>query len=265
MAVLINNYLSTLAYSYYISHTSDENTKIQTSVNNIKIKLNNTFTSKILSISTFGSYERDTILPRKYDSKTDVDILVKFDHATLDKSANTYREWLLKFANDNYTRSTSYKDFPTVVVELSHIAFDLVPAREEVGFFSNQLFIPDSSVQWQPTNPSEFNKMVSDANGKFNNIVKPIIRLMKAWNAMASYPFSTYDLERQVAGMNFSGDNYQTGFFWAIDHLSDSHLSIGSQAKVATLRNNKAWVVKYLNEDNLVKATEALHRIIPFA
>jgi predicted nucleotidyltransferase len=262
MAASINNYLYTLAYSYYIKHDSDENRGIQTSVSNIRTKLNNTFGSKILSISTFGSYERDTILPRRYDSKTDVDILIKFDHATLDKAVSTYRQWLLDFANDNYSRSTNYKDFPTVVIELGHIAFDLVPAKEE-GYFK-QLYIPDSTYGWLTTNPTEFNKLVSDANGRYGNIVKPIIRLMKAWNAKVGYPFSTYNLERQIARMNFINDNYQTGFFWAVRYLNDDGLSMTDKLKVTALKNNRDIVERYLAEDNIIKAQEVLHRILPF-
>lgn len=263
MAVSINNYLMTLSYSYYISHTSDENTKIRTSVDNISSKLKYNFGSKILSISTFGSYERDTILPRKYDSKTDVDILIVFDHTNLGMAVSTYREWLLKFANDNYVRSITYKNFPTVVVELSHIAFDLVPAKREG--YPSQLYIPDSVYGWQTTNPVEFNKLVSDANGSYNNIVKPIIRLLKAWNAKAGYPFTTYNLEMQIAKMNFVGDDYQKGFFWAITYLDDSALSVEGKAKLSTLRSNKDWVIMYLNADNLEKAKETLHRMIPMA
>ena len=263
MPASINSYLSSLASAYYISHASPENDQILTSVGNIKTKLLNTFGSKLLSVTTFGSYERDTILPRKYDRKTDVDILVKFNHAALDKSVSTYREWLLDFANVNYARSSTYKNFPTIVVELAHIAFDLVPAKEEG--YNNQLSIPHAVYGWQPTNPTEFNQLVSSANGRYTYIVKPIIRLLKAWNALADYPFTTYDLERQIATMSFQGDDIQNGFFYAIDRLNDNELTLASKSKLSTLRNNKYWVVQYLNRDDMPKAKESLHRILPFA
>ena len=267
MAASIDTYLYDLSYKYYISHSSTEGQKIETSVNGtngIKSKLSNHFGSNLLSVSTFGSYERDTILPRTYDNLSDVDILVKFNHDALNHSAETYRTWLLKFADANYTRSPSYKSFPTVVVELQHIAFDLVPAID-MGSWVKVLHIPNSNNQWQPTNPIEFNKTVTDANVKYGYIVKPIIRLMKAWNAMASYPYSTYGLEKQVASFNFSGDNYQKGFFYATSVLSTTGLSASASGKVETLRNNVSWVKHYLDKDDADKAKEWLHRILPYA
>jgi predicted nucleotidyltransferase len=263
MAESINSYLSTLSYTYYISHDSEEDKKIKTSISILQGKLRTCFGAKMLSASVFGSYERDTILPRKYDTYTDVDMMVKFDHATLNRNEATYRQWLLDFGTDNYLRSASYKDFPTVVVQLSHISFDLVPAKEE-GYFKT-LYIPDANNIWQVTDPRGFNQTVADANGRYKYIVKPIIRLMKAWNAKAGYPFSTYALEQQIAGMNFTGDDFQSGFFWAIDHISDFNLSATGKGKVTSLRNNKAWVKRYLDENNLTKAKEWLHYILPQA
>lgn len=113
------------------------------------------------------------------------------------------------------------------------------------------------------TDSSGFNTVLTAANSKYNNLVKPIIRLMKAWNAKAGYPYQSFKLEQEIAGMCFTGDNYETGFFYAIKQLPTWYLTQTDVNKVAVLRNNVVWIKKYLEEDNTVKAKEWLHKILP--
>ena len=73
----VNSYLETLASSLVLNST--EKNHITTSISTIKTRLNNYF-SEIKDAIIFGSYSRDTILPRKADEKSDVDIMVIFDN-----------------------------------------------------------------------------------------------------------------------------------------------------------------------------------------
>ncbi|MGH1335156.1 MAG: SMODS domain-containing nucleotidyltransferase [Aureispira sp.] len=264
MALSIDSYLRSRSYDFYISSTSKEKQKIDTSVNSVILALHNYFRNKIKYIHTFGSYTRGTIIPRIYDSNSDVDLMIVFDHEICGVLPETYRKWLKDFANLKYSRSNVVKDFPTVVIDMLHLKLDLVPTIIETHWWNGtQIKIPDYQNSWQETAPNEFNNRLTDVNTQYSYIVKPIIRLLKAWNSSNGYPYSSYFLEQMIVNMNFSGDNYQKGFFWAIDHLPTSHLSISSQNKVNTLRNNKDWVIEYLNREDMTKAKQWLHKIIP--
>ncbi len=112
------------------------------------------------------------------------------------------------------------------------------------------------------TYPNEFNTKLTNSNNKYNSIVKPIIRLLKCWNADKNYPFASYELEQLIANMNFSNDNYQTGFLYAINHLSTYNLSEQGKKKVETLKSNKKWIEEYLGRDNQEKAIEVVCSIL---
>jgi len=71
----INSYLQQLASDLVLSES--EKSSITTSINTIKSRLESYF-SDVTEKKTFGSYVRSTILPRKADSQSDVDLMVVF-------------------------------------------------------------------------------------------------------------------------------------------------------------------------------------------
>jgi predicted nucleotidyltransferase len=228
----------------------------------LKTNLNGFFGSSLSEIIVFGSYKRDTILPRKFDEYSDVDILVVFSHAEKEATPETYRTRLKKFAEGKYPTSKVLKDHPSIVLEMNKIKFDLVPSRKSNDWFLNTYQIPDKKGYWMDTDPVGFNSTVTEANTRYNSIVKPLIRLFKRWNSHNNYPFATYDLENRIAEMNFSGDNFQSGFLYAIDKLSSYNLSVLGSQKVDTLKSNGKWIKEYLDRDNQLKAIEVTCRIL---
>ncbi|MCF2490762.1 SMODS domain-containing nucleotidyltransferase [Dyadobacter sp. CY347] len=257
----INSRLQIIASDLFIKYNSDERDYIEDKISNLKANLKDWFGSSISEILVFGSYKRDTILPRKFDEHSDVDILVVFSGAEQERTPETYRTRLKKFAEGKYPTSKVLKDHPSIVLEMNKIKFDLVPSRKS-GYYSTTYEIPDKSGYWMSTDPIGFNASVTEANTRYLSIVKPIIRLFKRWNANNDYPFTTYDLEKDIAAMNFHGDNYQTGFLYVISQLSSYGLSIAGGQKVETLKANGNWVIEYLNRDNQEKAIEVTCRIL---
>jgi len=259
--------MSSLASSYYISHNSTEATKIDTSVNSILKNLNTELGYRIKRQFVFGSYDRDTILPRRYDSHSDVDIMIVFNHTDYERTPETYRTWLKNFADKYYAEkygSKVVKSFPTVTVELQSIKFDLVPAKEEVTYWSSKIYIPDGGSSWQITNPHDVKENLSAQNKRHNFIVKPIIRLFKAWNAKNDYPFESFDLETKITNVNYLGETIQSGFFYAADHLSTNYLySISKNNAINNLKKYCGYVKMYLNNDDLITAKYWLHQILP--
>lgn len=267
MADSINTKLGQLAQVFYISHGTPEQKKIDASVDAIKRKLRNYFGPDITEIIEFGSYKRDTILPRKYDDNSDVDLMVVFNHASLNVQPGTYRNYLINFADDQYSRSEYYKSTPTVVLELSHIKYDLVPTYVQTSQFLNAktIYIPKSEADWMVTDPYGFNKVLDAANSRHNWNIKRVIRLLKAWNAKVGYPISSFDLEKEVAGMSFffcrTLEDY---FFYAIDRLS-SHRSgnVTASQKIQSLKENAKRVKTALQLENTISAYLWLAHILP--
>ncbi|NOZ36035.1 MAG: nucleotidyltransferase [Chlorobi bacterium] len=261
----LNYYLTKISKDLFIKNQSFEREKIKKSVNAIIEKLEIHFDDKIEDVIKFGSYTRGTILPRKYDENSDVDVMVMFNTSKHpEKTAETYRNNLMKFAEKYYPRSISYKDLPSVIIELRNIKFDLVPAVIIRRWFTDNIYIPDSKNTWQRTDPDGFNEILINANKKFSSIVKPIIRLLKYWNSQNAYPYDSYFFEQEIANMNFKGDSVETGFYYAIEHLGFSRNDSNEfRAKLNRLKSNKNKVIKLLEKGDKGKAKSQLHKIIP--
>ena len=269
MAVSIDNYLRNLSNSYYLKNDSDEVTKINKSVDAMLANLNRELGEVIKRKFVFGSYDRDTILPRTIDAKSDIDLMVVFNHTEYERNPGTYRKWLKDFADKYYANrygSEVIKSSPTVTVRLNNINYDLVPAKEVTYalILPNELYIPKNDTEWRETDPNDVKKKLTEANQKYNSIVRPIIRLMKAWNCVNGYPYDSYLLEKDITGMYFQGDNYQTGFIWAVNHINTTGVSVYTKGKVDSLRYNITNVIDCLNNNNLERAKHWLHRVLPY-
>ena len=269
MAVSINGKLTQLANEYYISYGSFEQKKIDSSVVTLHSRLRSHFGSDILSINEFGSYKSDTILPRKYDEDSDVDLMVVFNHASLSVAPGTYRNYLINFADKKYSRSDVKKSSPTVILELDHIKYDLIPTYEELKpwFNTKTIYIPQNDSSWMVTDPHGFNAELTRANTANSSNIKKIIRLLKAWNAKVGYPIASYSLEQEIARMNYfmwdkSLDSY---FFTAISGLNmyrNGNIFTPHQ-KIVSLKENTNKIKACLQSDNLVGAHAWLAHILP--
>jgi predicted nucleotidyltransferase len=266
MPASINQDLWNIAKLYYISYGSSEQKKIDASVEHIKTNLKSYFGKDLIKIIEFGSYRRDTLLPRQFDPHSDVDLMLIFNHANLDLTPGTYRTRLLKFVEEKYPRSKGYRDAPTVVLELDHINYDLVPGYElsyPIGFH-DRLFIPASDSRWQETDPNGFNQELTAANGRYNYILKPLIRLLKAANAKAGYPIATFELEQHLARTNYFGCNsLEEYFFRGVQNLPEPFYHVTGTNRIQAIKANARRVQECLTQDSLLSAHAWLKHILP--
>lgn len=194
----INTYLDELSSKLVIK--DDEKAKITTSVTSIKSKLNDYFGSEIIDIVVFGSYTRGTILPRKADEESDIDIMVVFEYNSNQYKPQTYLNWLKQFANEYYSRSEIHQDSPTIVLKLNHIKFELVPAYIPFSFSNGVYMIPNGPSDWIMTKPNDFNTTLIDCNKQNHNMIKPIVRLIKRWNVTNNKrKMQSFEIEKKIA------------------------------------------------------------------
>lgn len=189
----VNSYLQDLGSSLVLS--SNEKGSITTSIDTLKSRLTSYFGDDVIEKIIFGSYTRETILPRKADEDSDIDLMVVF------KNPNNYKPQsflnkLKNFAEAKYSTSEIYQSSPTIVLELNHIKFELVPAYVYYGMY----YIPKNSSEWMYTNPNDFNNKLMECNKNNSYKIKPVVRLLKHWNIQKnSYRLYSYELESKIA------------------------------------------------------------------
>lgn len=163
----------------------------------------------------FGSSTRGTILPRKADENSDIDYMVVFNTLAVTFKPQTYLDRLKAFSGRCYSTSEIKQSTPTMVLELQHIKFELVPAIKD-AFGRYQIPSPATSWRvWMYTNPNGFNTKLTNANINNNSKIKPLARLMKYWNARNGYIFYSFSLEDSIVNHFFLGCSSLKDYFYA--------------------------------------------------
>ncbi len=182
-----------------ISWNDPERARILTSLSTLRSRAKSYFSDDFVRIETFGSWNRNTILPRRYDPSSDVDVMVIFQRDKYKYGASeSARKRIRDFANRCYSTSEVHLDTPCVKLELGHIKFDLVPAIQQEWLPG--YMIPDGNNQWMSTDPDQLEDKLTAVNKQVgNNHVRKILRLCKYWNkAKEGSALSSYFLESAV-------------------------------------------------------------------
>ncbi len=259
-AISINNRVITFAQQELVlGYNSTERDRIYNSFAQLQKVLKDKLYNEVKEILPFGSYTRNTILPRRYDSSSDVDLLVVFSTYAGNKTPGTYRKNILDALSSSYPLSDVKKDFPTIKLELNHIMFDFVPSYTD-QFLGKNYYSPSANDSWRTTVPNDINNELSQKNQSYgNNIVRNVIRLCKHWNAGANYALESYSMEKQIVN----------SFFWQGDNLYDKFLSVlnniaGSRPGV---RQALGYIQQYkgdwFNHPNEQKQLEWLQKLLP--
>lgn len=197
----VNSYLSELSSSLVLSY--DEKDSIRTSLNYLYSRLKQYFEKKIEETLQFGSSTRGTILPRKADYNSDIDYMIIFNNEN-DYKPQTYLNKLRRFVEYYYSSSEIHQSNPTIVLELKHIKFDLVPGYKDCW---GTIYIPapnTSFTDWMTTDPNGFNETLVSANTRNSNFIKPLIRLVKYWNVQKNnHYFTSFSLEEYIVGSSY--------------------------------------------------------------
>ena len=237
-----NSYLVALARSLVLNDL--EQGRIDISISSLQTRLNSWFGDEITEHFRFGSSVRETILPRKADDGSDIDYMVVFNNQVQYKPA-TLLDKLRRFANNCYSRSEIYQSSPTMVLELNHIKFELVPAYRSSSWIDTY-FIPAPATdysEWMATNPSAIQQKVNDANSRYNYQIKRLIRLLKYWNVRNAKVYSSFNLENYIAGKAFYFCSSLEDYFYdAVNGLPTTMLPQYKIDKVKRLQENVAGI-----------------------
>jgi len=252
----VNTYLQELASSLVLNST--EKDSISTSVSTIKSRLDSYF-SDVTEKKVFGSYVRDTILPRKSDSDSDIDLMVVFTNPN-DYKPQSFLNRLKGFAEHYYSRSEIYQSSPTIVLELNNIKFELVPAYVNYGLY----YIPKDSSNWQYTDPDGFYSDLQECNKNNSYKIKPVIRLMKHWNIDKNYRnMASFALEKKIAEemkySYFSCTSYTDYVKKAFETIKYST----NYSRVDTALDHIAKAISYEENNMPYSALEEIKKVFP--
>lgn len=257
-------YLTTLSAKLKLSPT--EITGIESSLEVVKSKLQTYFSGEgLIDIKPFGSFDRGTLLTRKVDTESDVDILVMFDEKRWE--AQTYLNKLKQFANDNYTRSEIYQDHPTIVIELTKIKFELTPCifRPETATHYEKYLIPQKKnpdLEWISTKPNYLKKRVNEFVKTRETLIN-LILLYKYWNIINGRLYKTHQVEEFVIHKFDYGEDLRYNFYKIINALhyrNDSNVQNDLNRVIKKQKSN----IEYLLDGDLKEyAMMELQKILP--
>lgn len=197
--------------------STTEQSSITTSISTLQTRLSQHFSSGLIKQHfCFGSSTQGTILPRSMDERSDIDYMIVFSENNA--TPQTYLNRLKAFVEKYYKSSDIRQSSPTIILELNHIKFDLIPATTT---WLGELQIPDGSGSWMTTNPNDFNTTLEAKNKENKSLNKPSIRLFKYWNAISGFSFrSSFEMEKWICGLSFwLRANQKDYFFAVIDNL----------------------------------------------
>lgn len=245
-----------------------EKDSIKRSIITLKSRLEKYFGASVTEQFIFGSYTRNTILPRSMDERSDIDYMVVFKND--DITPQSYLNRLKKFVESYYSSSEIKQSHPTIKLNLNHITFELVPALEK---FWSGYQIPlksESADTWISTNPNAFNSELTNKNTSHGYLIKPLTRLVKYWNAQNGYVYESYLLEQSIVNYQFHG----SGFFGSPDlkayfyeFMGDLSLSWGSpqwkKDKIERAKNILKNVKNYEWQNEPYSAEIEMKKLLP--
>lgn len=243
--------------------TDIEKTSISSSINTLKTRLNDYFVDQVKEQLQFGSSTRGTILPRKADLNSDIDYMIIFDN-TNNYKPQTFIDRLKRFAEAKYSTSEIAQSHPTVSLKLNHIKFDLVPAHKDWWGNINIPGHKSSFTEWITTDPNGFNQTLTNKNQANYSLIKPMIRLVKYWNAQKDYVYESFELEKSLVNNSYwSCYNLRDYFYSAIENLSTWDLPAYKEEKVKQAKEIVKKTKKFESDNMPASAEMEIKKLAP--
>lgn len=239
--------------------SSTEQASIATSISTLQTRIGLHFAGGVIKQHfRFGSSTRGTILPRSMDENSDIDYMIVFNENNV--TPQTYLNRLKTFVEKYYSSSEIRQSTPTIVLELNHIKFDLVPATTT---WLGELQIPNGSGGWVTTNPNDFNLTLETKNKEHKSLIKPTIRLFKYWNATAGFPFQSFEMEKWVCGLSFWFLSNQKDYLLTVIENLNSNASYSQWVNNEIMRAKTivANVRQYEKNDMSVSAENEIKKL----
>lgn len=232
---------------------SNENDKIIKSIDHFKYLMELYFGNNIQEIKVFGSYDRDTNLPRNIDSKSDVDIMVVFNDDG--SKPQTFLDRIRRAVEHYYTSSDIKQSSPTIVLDMKHIKFEITPAIVKDGLYYIKRY-----DEWCVTYCFSDKSNLVEANKNNYYKIKPVIRLIKYWNICKnSKNISSYLIETKIVE---KFKYYTNGCYNLIEYLIVSFKYLRMYVEQKTYQDKIDTAIEYLESAKKYEKDDYLYSII---
>ena len=244
----VNSYLNDVASQLIVK--GEEKDSIKKSIAVFSDRMEDYYSSHesvgLNEIKIYGSYHRDTNLPRKADGKSDVDIMLVMEDDG--STPQTYLNRVRRAVEAKYSTSEIMQSSPTIVLQMNHIKFEIMPAIKD-GIY----YIKNENNNWMPTYCATDLSNLSDANQANNNCIKPLIRLVKYWNASLNYKaLHSYEIEKSIVSYylskQYQGYDTKNYLLSGLKQLRYMTMSEFSRERLDTAIDSVRWVIN--NEKN---------------
>ena len=244
---------------------TEERKRIENSIDGLSYWLRHKL--EVTETMVFGSWTRNTILPRKYDESSDIDLMVVFNGNLHNRDPEWCRERLRNYVASGYPKSDVRKDAPAVKLELNFIKYDLVPAVKDE--WTGRYYMPNTSQYssgWMFTSPKDIDTKLSRINTIIGgNLARNVIRLCKYMNkSTGRTAMSSYELESCVL------DDVQSVSFLTPKRTYDYFLEVMSRMVVGgkvfeprSLQNMLDWIAYYRRQKDMEGQVTWMKHLLP--
>jgi len=214
-----------------------------------------------------GSYGRGTIVRPERDIDIVVALSVPEYWERYKRDSRVFLRWLRDGVNRKYPNTRVGVRGIAVRLALGEgLEVDLVGGFHYKG---GGFVIPNGSGGWQATNPPFHDQLMTDANVRTKSALKPLVRVMKAWNIMGNGGrLRSFHLEMVVervwqkatalpAMPTAVTATLKTGAGWVRAAHLDPWAGSGQRIDTYLTAANRAAVAKAMDED-AVRAQAAL-------
>lgn len=193
--------------------------------------------------------------------------MVVFDTFNNPMMPQTYLDYLRSFVTSRYATSEVKQSYPTIVLSLNHINFELVPSIYNHNYnYGYSIPSPASHwSDWMSTNPSETNKLITDINKANDFQIKPLVRLIKYWNTSKGSPFTSFSLEKYIVNSSFYGCSKLSDYFYTFWlGFNYSYNSSQRTKDIVSAAKEHARKAKIYEDRNMsIYAESEIKKIIP--
>jgi len=244
LTVDINFHLTALAKSLII--TPEFKQRVDTSISHLKENLWGAFQDRLVEVVNIGSYDRETFVQQ--DKEADVDMLVVSKKAEF--KPETFLKQIREVCERKYSRSEIYQDHPTIVIDMDHVKFEIVPSWLVGG---NTVKIPaprTADLRWIDSAPKDFKAVLNKRDATYKGLIIPLIRIYKYWNCLNGKAFVSFELERFIVNKTLNGSSLRD-YFMSLGAYLDELAKTDQQKKAVSGLKEKIRRLKALETNKI--------------
>mgnify|MGYP002077783954 CR=1 FL=1 len=242
----IDTYLTTLSKGLLVQPGLKE--RIEISIGHLRQNLWGVFQERLQDVAVFGSFDRGTFIDA--DPLSDVDVLVLFKQREF--QPETYLKRIRAMCESKYPRSQVFQDHPTVVIDMDHIRFELVPAYRPSARTTKIPAPRSKELKWIDTDPAAAKKALLEKDQRNKGHILPLVRIMKYWDHLNDHPFASFELERITRNKLYNSRSLSDSWFEITEKLQE-YASTVHQTRAVTALLQKRKRLRALQTNALIE------------